>query len=165
MLKDHDMSGDAQATSKDVTPWVAQFLAVSQQQNEQIQQRNQHVQQQSQALQQQVQQLLAVLVEWKLGPEQSPTKQQSPDAYGDLMRDLPYFNYDEDDDSTFDAWYKRYGPVIDDRGSPLPDDRKRILIIDKLDKARRFGTRLTVEAARHLFIHYCQTLAKLFGPK
>uniref|UniRef100_W6NHI0 Uncharacterized protein n=1 Tax=Haemonchus contortus TaxID=6289 RepID=W6NHI0_HAECO len=100
MPKNHDMSGDAPATSKDVPSWVAQFLAVSQQQNEQVQQREQHVQQQ-------MQQLLAALVEQKLEPEQSLTKQQSPDAYGDLMQDLPHFNYDDDDDSTFDAWYKR----------------------------------------------------------
>ncbi|XGW17346.1 hypothetical protein V3C99_002168, partial [Haemonchus contortus] len=121
MPKNHDVPSEASATSKDVPPWVTQFLAVFQEQN--------------QALQRQMHQLLTVLVDQKLGPEQAPTKQQSPDAYGDLMRDLPYFNYDEDDDSTFDAWYKRYGPVIDDRGSSLPDDRKRNLVIDKLDKA------------------------------
>uniref|UniRef100_W6NK13 DUF7083 domain-containing protein n=1 Tax=Haemonchus contortus TaxID=6289 RepID=W6NK13_HAECO len=105
MPKNHDVPSDASATSKDVPPWVTQFLAVFQQQN--------------QALQRQMHQVLTVLVDQKLGPEQAPTKQQSPDAYGDLMRDLPYFNYDEDDDSTFDAWYKRYGPVIDDPHSPM----------------------------------------------
>ncbi|XGW28165.1 hypothetical protein V3C99_008177 [Haemonchus contortus] len=168
MPKNHDMSGDAPATSKDVPPWVAQFLAVFQQQNEQVQQQNQRVQQQNQALQQQMQQLLAVLVEQKLGPEQSPTKQQPPDAYGDLMRDLPYFNYDEDDDSTFDAWYKRYGPVIDDRGSSLSDDRKRNLIIDKLDKAtyKTYSEHVLPLKPRDIDLPTTvETLAKLFGPK
>ncbi|VDP44495.1 unnamed protein product [Heligmosomoides polygyrus] len=37
--------------------------------------------------------------------------------YGDLVRDLPAFVYDKDDDTTFDAWYKRYGPVIEDCGA------------------------------------------------
>nr|CDJ96200.1 7TM GPCR domain containing protein [Haemonchus contortus] len=125
------------------------------------------VQQQNQALQQQMQQLLTVLVEQKVGPEQSPAKQQSPDAYGDLMT-MPYFNYDEDDDSTFDAWYKRYGPVIDDRGSSLPDDRKRNLIIDKLDKAtyKTYSEHVLPLKPRDIDLPTTvETLAKLFGPK
>nr|CDJ96741.1 unnamed protein product [Haemonchus contortus] len=64
--------------------------------------------------------------------EETFTKQQSTDAYGDVMRDLPYFNYDEDDDPMHGI---RYGPVVNDRGSSLPDNCERTLIIDKLDKA------------------------------
>ncbi|XGW34535.1 hypothetical protein V3C99_018451 [Haemonchus contortus] len=39
------------------------------------------------------------------------------------MRDLPFLNCDEDGDITFVAWYKCYGPVIDDWGSSLSDER------------------------------------------
>nr|CDJ96921.1 Unknown [Haemonchus contortus] len=151
MPKNHEVPSDAPASSKDVPPWVTQFLAVFQEQN--------------QALQRQMHQLLTVLVDQKLGPEQAPTK-QSPDAYGDLMRD--YFNYDEDDDSTLDAWYKRYGAVIDDRGSSLPDDRERNLIIDKLDKAtyKFYSEHVLPLKPRGLDLPTTvETLAKLFGPK
>ncbi|KAK5967228.1 hypothetical protein GCK32_000241 [Trichostrongylus colubriformis] len=57
------------------------------------------------------------------------------DPYGNLIRDIPNFVYDVEDDETFGTWFKRYGPVIDDRGCALSDDRKRNLIIDKLDKS------------------------------
>ncbi|VDO30632.1 unnamed protein product [Heligmosomoides polygyrus] len=56
------------------------------------------------------------------------------DPYGDLVRDLPVFNYEKDDESTFDAWFQRYEPVINDRGSTL-SERKRNLLVDKLDNA------------------------------
>ncbi|KAL6738958.1 hypothetical protein Aduo_012454 [Ancylostoma duodenale] len=84
----------------------------------------------------------------------SPTTPPVPiaDPYGDLVRDLPAFNYDEDDDATFDAWIKRYGPVIDDRGSTLSEECKRNLIVDKLDRAayKTYSTiRPSAEATRH----------------
>ncbi|VDP08514.1 unnamed protein product [Heligmosomoides polygyrus] len=52
-----------------------------------------------------------------------------PDPYGDLVRDLPTFCYDDDDDTTFKDWFRRYGPIINDRGSSLPDERKRNLLL------------------------------------
>ncbi|EYC39147.1 hypothetical protein Y032_0673g1399 [Ancylostoma ceylanicum] len=63
----------------------------------------------------------------------SPPSRVGP--YGDLMRDLHTFKYEGDEDETFNAWYSRYGPVIEDRGKALSDDRKRNLIVEKLDKA------------------------------
>uniref|UniRef100_A0A0N4WYM2 DUF7083 domain-containing protein n=1 Tax=Haemonchus placei TaxID=6290 RepID=A0A0N4WYM2_HAEPC len=133
MPKNHDMSGDAPAISKDVPNGGLNFLLFL---NNRTNRSNNGTNMFSSRIKHFNSRCSnCVLVEQKLGSEQSPTKQQSSNAYGDLVRDLPYFNYDEDDDSTFDAWYKRYGRVIDDRGSSLPDGRKRDLIIDKLDKA------------------------------
>uniref|UniRef100_A0A7I4Y3G9 Reverse transcriptase domain-containing protein n=1 Tax=Haemonchus contortus TaxID=6289 RepID=A0A7I4Y3G9_HAECO len=42
------------------------------------------------------------------------------------MRDLPYFNYDEDDDPMHGI---RYGPVVNDRGSSLPDNYRAAPLI------------------------------------
>lgn len=46
---------------------------------------------------------------------------------------LPVFNYNPDDETTFDVWYKRYEHVIDDRGQALSEERN--LLMDKLEKA------------------------------
>ncbi|KIH66008.1 hypothetical protein ANCDUO_03667 [Ancylostoma duodenale] len=87
--------------------------------------------------------LMATLVDQKRMP--SPTTPPMPiaDPCGDFVRDLPAFNYDEDDDATFDAWIKRYGPVIDDRGSTLSEERKRNLIVESLIEQRTRRTQNT----------------------
>ncbi|EPB68545.1 hypothetical protein ANCCEY_12363 [Ancylostoma ceylanicum] len=90
------------------------------------------------------------------------------DPYGDLVRDLPTFNYEGDEDETFNAWYTRYGPVIDDRGKALSDDRKRNLIVEKLDKATYKTYSEHVLPLKPQEIDLATTidnLRKLFGPK
>ncbi|EYB86469.1 hypothetical protein Y032_0278g1158 [Ancylostoma ceylanicum] len=90
------------------------------------------------------------------------------DPYGDLVRDLPTFNYKGDEDETFNAWYTRYGPVIDDRGKALSDDRKRNLIVEKLDKATYKTYSEHVSPLKTQEIDLATTidnLRKLFGPK
>ncbi|KAK5965686.1 hypothetical protein GCK32_012919 [Trichostrongylus colubriformis] len=82
-----------------------------------------------------MQNLLTRIAENKGVTTPSPLTSISSDPYGDLIRGIPNFVYDAEDDETFEAWFKRYGPVIDDRGYALSDDRKRNLIIDKLDKS------------------------------
>ncbi|KAK6025820.1 hypothetical protein OSTOST_08267, partial [Ostertagia ostertagi] len=155
------MPSSVPVSSNYAPEWMTQFLAAIQQQNQQLQlqmqQQNQHINE-----------LLYTLVEHRVGFSQSPTKVPSPDAYGDLMRDLPYFSYDDDDDSTFNSWFKRYGPVIDDRGSSLSDDRKRNLIIDKLDKGTYKTYSEHVLPLKPLDVDLpttIETLTKLFGPK
>ncbi|KAL6727094.1 hypothetical protein ANCDUO_00736 [Ancylostoma duodenale] len=55
----------------------------------------------------------------------TPTSTAIPNGpYSDLIRALPVFNCNADDETTFDAWYKRYGPVIDDRAAALSEERK-----------------------------------------
>ncbi|KAL6742233.1 hypothetical protein Aduo_015404 [Ancylostoma duodenale] len=100
----------------------------------------------------------------------SPTTPPMPiaDPYGDLVRDLPSFNYDEDDDATFDAWIKRYGPVIDDRGSTLSDERKHNLIVDKIDRAayKTYSEHILPLKPRDIDLPTTLLkLTKLFGPK
>ncbi|KAK5981535.1 hypothetical protein GCK32_002504 [Trichostrongylus colubriformis] len=46
----------------------------------------------------------------------SPSTSILADPYGDLIKDISNFVYDVEDDETFQTWFKRYGPVIDDRG-------------------------------------------------
>ena len=90
------------------------------------------------------------------------------DTYGDLIRDLPSFNYDADEDATFDARFKRYGAVIDDRGTELSSERKRNLIIEKLDKAAYKTYSEHVLPLKPQDIDLATTienLTKLFGPK
>ncbi|EPB69223.1 reverse transcriptase [Ancylostoma ceylanicum] len=114
------------------------------------------------------------------------------DPYGDLVRDLPTFNYERDEDETFNAWYTRYGLVIDDRGKTLSDDRKRKpqssrswtrqrirrktlsddrkrnLIVEKLDKATYKTYSEYVLPLKPQEIDLAATidnLRKLFGPK
>ncbi|KAL6724204.1 hypothetical protein Aduo_019111 [Ancylostoma duodenale] len=90
------------------------------------------------------------------------------DPYGDLVRDLPTFNYEGDEDETFNAWYTRYGPVIDGRGKALSDDRKRNLIVEKLDKATYKTYSEHVLPLKPQEIDLATTienLRKLFGPK
>ncbi|KAK5981202.1 hypothetical protein GCK32_005781 [Trichostrongylus colubriformis] len=112
------MPNSVPVASKDAPQWLTPFPVTTQQQNEHTNK------------------LLAALVDQKLVPARSPEKASAPDAYEDLMRDLPRFSYEQDDESTFDLWFTRYGAVIDDRGSSLTDDRKRSLIIDKLNKKK-----------------------------
>ncbi|VDO91198.1 unnamed protein product [Heligmosomoides polygyrus] len=81
-------------------------------------------------LQQQNQQMVSMmekLLENKAAPT-TPLAIPLPatDPYGDLVRDLSTFCYD-DDDTTFKDWFN-------DRGSSLPDERKRNLLLDKLDR-------------------------------
>ncbi|KAK5975218.1 Gap-Pol polyprotein [Trichostrongylus colubriformis] len=111
---------------------------------------------------------LAALVDQKLMPAQSPDKASAPDAYGDLIRDLPQFSYEEDDESTFDPWFRRYGAVIDDRGSSLTDDGKRNLIIDKLDKVtyKTYAEHVLPLKPRDIKLSTTvETLKRLFDPK
>ncbi|VDO18660.1 unnamed protein product [Heligmosomoides polygyrus] len=90
------------------------------------------------------------------------------DPYGDLVRDLPVFNYEKDDESTFDAWFQRYGPVINNRGSTLSDERKRNLLVDKLDNAayQTYAEHvLPLKPADIDLPTTIQNLVQLFGPK
>ncbi|KAK5985399.1 Gap-Pol polyprotein [Trichostrongylus colubriformis] len=88
--------------------------------------------------------------------------------YGDLIRYIPNFVYDVEDDETFETWFKRYGPVIDDRGYALSNDRKRNLIKDKLDKSAYKTCSERVSPLKPKDIRFSitiQNLTKLFGPK
>ncbi|VDO18978.1 unnamed protein product [Heligmosomoides polygyrus] len=38
----------------------------------------------------------------------------APDPYGVLARDPPTFTYDDDDDTIFKDWLRRYGPIVND---------------------------------------------------
>ncbi|VDP24136.1 unnamed protein product [Heligmosomoides polygyrus] len=80
------------------------------------------------ALQQQNQQMVSLMERLLENKDASTTPSAiplpAPDSYGDLVRDLPTFCYDDDDATIFKDWFRRYGPVINDRRSSLPDERK-----------------------------------------
>ncbi|VDO83997.1 unnamed protein product [Heligmosomoides polygyrus] len=116
-----------------------------------------------------LQQLVTRLIEQR-DPTSTHAVQGVPaiDPYGDLVRDLPAFVYDKDDDTTFDAWYKRYGPVIEDRGAALTEERRRNLVIDKLDNAtyKSYAEHVLPLKPRDIdFATTIQKLTLLFGPK
>lgn len=108
------------------------------------------------------------LLENKAAPTTPPAiPLPAPDPYGDLVRDLPSFCYD-DDDITFKDWFRRYGPVINDRGSSLPDERKRNLLLDKLDRHayKTYSDYVLPQEPRHIDLAVTvDKLTKLFGRK
>nr|CDJ90224.1 unnamed protein product [Haemonchus contortus] len=53
--------------------------------------------------------------------------------YDQLKKDVEKFVADEDAGKTFDYWFKRCGPII--RDSSIPEDKRRDLILLKLDDA------------------------------
>ncbi|KAL6738862.1 hypothetical protein Aduo_012361 [Ancylostoma duodenale] len=122
------MPSSSQAMESEQAPrWLEEVLQVQMQHLQLLQQQNQRIAD-----------LVSMLVEKeKASTSAADVTLPAPrvDPYGDLVRDLPTFNYEGDEDETFNAWYTRYGPVVDDRGKALSDDRKRNLIVEKLDKA------------------------------
>uniref|UniRef100_A0A183GN38 Protein-tyrosine sulfotransferase n=1 Tax=Heligmosomoides polygyrus TaxID=6339 RepID=A0A183GN38_HELPZ len=90
------------------------------------------------------------------------------DFYEHDYIDLLTFCYDYDDDTTFKDWLKRYGPVINDRGSSLPDERKRNLLLDKLDRHayKTYSDYVLPQEPQHIDLAATvDKLTKLFGPK
>lgn len=142
-------------TSSDAAPppWMAAMLSVLQQQN------------------QQMVSLMEKLLESKAATSPSPTvpmPHPPPDPYGDLVRDLPAFSYEDDDETTFKDWFKRYGPVIEDRGSSLSDDRRRNLLVDKLNRAayKTYADYVLPLEPRQIDLSATvEKLTALFGPK
>ncbi|RCN30205.1 hypothetical protein ANCCAN_24032 [Ancylostoma caninum] len=90
------------------------------------------------------------------------------DPYGDLVRDLPTFKFEGEEEEAFNAWYARYDLIIDDRGKALTVDRKRNLIVEKLDKATYKTYSEHVLPLKPQEIDLANTISnlrKLFGPK
>ncbi|KAL6735918.1 hypothetical protein ANCDUO_24463 [Ancylostoma duodenale] len=114
------MPSSSQAMESEQAPrWLEEVLQVQMQHLQLLQQQNQRIAN-----------LVSMLVEReKASTSAADVTSPSPrvDPYGDLVRDLPMFNYEGDEDEAFNAWYARYGPVIDDRGKALSDNRKRNL--------------------------------------
>ncbi|KAL6730979.1 hypothetical protein Aduo_001894 [Ancylostoma duodenale] len=155
------MPSSSQAMESEQAPrWLEEVLQVQMQHLELLQQQNQRIVD-----------LVSMLVEKeKASTSAADVTLPAPrvDPYGDLVRDLPTFNYEGDEDETFNAWYTRYGPVIDDRGKALSDDRKRNLIVEKLDKATYKTYSEHVLPLKPQEINLATTienLRKLFGPK
>ncbi|EYB94088.1 hypothetical protein Y032_0175g486 [Ancylostoma ceylanicum] len=155
------MPSSSQAMESEQPPrWLEEVLQVQFQHLQLLQQQNQRIAD-----------LVSMLVEReKASTSAADVTSPAPrvDPYGDLVRDLPTFNYEGDEDETFNAWYTRYGPVIDDRGKALSDDRKRNLIVEKLDKATYKTYSEHVLPLKPQEIGLATTidnLRKLFGPK
>ncbi|KAL6739961.1 hypothetical protein Aduo_013357 [Ancylostoma duodenale] len=155
------MPSSSQAVESEQAPkWLEDVLQVQFQHLQLLQQQNQRIAD-----------LVSMLVErQKASTSAADFASPAPrvDPYGDLVRDLPTFNYEEDEDETFNAWYTRYGPVIDDRGKALSDDRKRNLIVEKLDKTTYKTYSEHVLPLKPQEIDLTTTiknLRKLFGPK
>ncbi|WKY12958.1 hypothetical protein Q1695_004069 [Nippostrongylus brasiliensis] len=133
------------------SPWLSDILAAQAQQLQLLQH------------------LVGCLVDQKETKPSPPAPALTlPDPYGDLIRDLPVFSYDKDDETTFDAWIKRYRPVIDDRGTSLTDERKRNLVIDKLDNSayKTYAEHVLPLNPRDIDLSTTiQNLTLLFGPK
>ncbi|VDO70993.1 unnamed protein product [Heligmosomoides polygyrus] len=110
--------------------------------------------------------MMEKLLENKAAPTTPPAiPLPAPDPYGDLVGDLPTFCYD-DDDTTFKDWFRRYGPVINDRGSSLPDERN--LLLDKLERHayKTYSDYVLPQEPRHIDLAATvDKLTKLFGPK
>ncbi|EYC22303.1 hypothetical protein Y032_0017g3273 [Ancylostoma ceylanicum] len=146
--------------SEQAPRWLEEVLQVQFQHLQLLQQQNQRIAD-----------LVSMLVEReKASTSAADVTSPAPrvDPYGDLVRDLPTFNYEGDEDETFNAWYTRYGPVMDDRGKALSDDRKRNLIVEKLDKATYKTYSEHVLPLKPQEIDLATTidnLRKLFGPK
>ncbi|EYC22302.1 hypothetical protein Y032_0017g3273 [Ancylostoma ceylanicum] len=155
------MPSSSQAMESEQAPrWLEEVLQVQFQHLQLLQQQNQRIAD-----------LVSMLVEReKASTSAADVTSPAPrvDPYGDLVRDLPTFNYEGDEDETFNAWYTRYGPVMDDRGKALSDDRKRNLIVEKLDKATYKTYSEHVLPLKPQEIDLATTidnLRKLFGPK
>lgn len=138
-------------SSDHVTTWLSDILASHSQQPRPLQQ------------------LITSLVDQKATP--APTPSPAPaayDPYGALVREIPIFSYDKDDHDTFDTWTKPYGPVVDDRGADLTDERKRNLVVDKLDSYayKTYAENVLQQKLRDIGLETTiQNLTQLFGPK
>ncbi|RCN44235.1 hypothetical protein ANCCAN_09753 [Ancylostoma caninum] len=149
------MPSRSTATVEEAPTWLAELLTAQSQQVQMLQQ------------------LVTHLVDQKDATTRQPTTPTSTPipndhSYSDLIRDLPVFNYNADDETTFDAWYKRYGPVIDDRGAALSEERKRNLIVDKLDRAayKTYSEHVLPLLPKDVDLpETIRNLTKLFGPK
>ncbi|KAK5981200.1 hypothetical protein GCK32_005779 [Trichostrongylus colubriformis] len=94
--------------------------------------------------------LLAALVDQKLVPARSPEKASAPDAYEDLMRDLPRFSYEQDDESTFDLWFKRYAGLTDASHSGM-----RLPLLNKMSHLKESDPISLLDE----FVNECETFA------
>ncbi|RCN28127.1 hypothetical protein ANCCAN_26135, partial [Ancylostoma caninum] len=115
--------------------------------------------------------LMATLVDQKRMSSPPTLPMPVADPYGDLMQDLPAFNYDEDDDATFDAWIKRYGPL--DRAAyktysehVLPLKPRDIdLPTTLLNLTKLFGPKKTLTCRRFEFLQStCPALSGSYVP-
>ncbi|KAK5971936.1 Gap-Pol polyprotein [Trichostrongylus colubriformis] len=138
------------AGSGEVPDWVRHILKMQSQQLEMMQN------------------LLTRMAENKGVTTPSPLPSIPSNPYGDLKRDISNFVYDVEDDETFETWFERYGPFIDDHGYTLSDDRKRNLIIDTLHKSTQKTYSEHVLPLKPKDIDFpmtIQNLTELFGPK
>ncbi|RCN38633.1 hypothetical protein ANCCAN_15453 [Ancylostoma caninum] len=148
------MPSRSTATAEEAPTWLVELLTAQSQQMQMLQQ------------------LVTHLVDQKDATTRHPTTPTSTaipnDPYSDLIRDLPVSNYNADDETTFDAWYKRYGPVIEDRGAALSEERKRNLLVDKLDRAtyKTYSEHVLPLSPKDMDLpETIRNVTKLFGPK
>nr|CDJ91861.1 Integrase domain containing protein [Haemonchus contortus] len=105
--------------------------------------------------------LLSPLVSSRGGAQETQKSQ-----YDQLNKDVEKFVADEDAGQTFDYWFKRYGPII--RDSTIPEDKKRDLILLKLDDAayRKYADDILPSQPHEIdFNTTVRNLQKLFTSK
>ena len=106
----------------------ARLQAQQEQMQVQLQAQQEQMQMQWQAQQEQMKTLVTALT----SNQRVAVQDASKDQYDQLSKDVQKFTLDEETGNTFAYWYGRYGPVI--RDSQLPDQKKRDLILMKLDE-------------------------------
>ncbi|KAL3099149.1 hypothetical protein niasHS_001766 [Heterodera schachtii] len=73
-------------------------------------------------------------------PQQNPSQSNDMDLFCKLSAQISEFVYSPDDNRTFEEWYERFGPFVEQEGKPMSEQSKVRLIVSKLgsDEYRRY---------------------------
>lgn len=89
------------------------------------------------------------------------TAHDNTDLCCKLSAQISDFNYNPEDGGTFEQWFSRFGPFIDQDGKDLPEERKVKLVLSKLAPAeyKRYVEKSKPEQVEN--IAYSQTIKNL----
>ncbi|KAL3091911.1 hypothetical protein niasHS_005539 [Heterodera schachtii] len=65
-------------------------------------------------------------------PQQNPSQSNDMDLFCKLSAQISEFVYSPDDNRTFEEWYERFGPFVEQEGKPMSEQSKVRLIVSKL---------------------------------
>ncbi|KAL3069506.1 hypothetical protein niasHT_033892 [Heterodera trifolii] len=73
-------------------------------------------------------------------PQQNPSQSNDMDLFCKLSAQISEFVYSPDDNRTFEEWYERFGPFVEQEGKPMSEQSKVRLIVSKLgtDEYKRY---------------------------
>ncbi|KAL3091042.1 hypothetical protein niasHT_021255 [Heterodera trifolii] len=100
-------------------------------------------------------------------PQQNPSQSNDMDLFCKLSAQISEFVYSPDDNRTFEEWYERFGPFVEQEGKPMSEQSKVRLIVSKLgtDEYKRYTESIQPTGDIFNFTGKCTIKAALNGEK